>query len=323
MIGSEISSARRRSCSSTSSNAFSIVPAPASCSVTPACARPTSATAASIGATCSFASSGSPRRRDLDERGAAAGGRQRRVVDGPDLAQPVEAGDQRRARGRGGGRIAGAHEDALGSRGAQAGSVDPGVRPGRLAGAGLRAGEGLDAGQRAGEQAARDEDEPEGDGGARPPGRRGGDMAHECHGRHRHTAAPCGHWGAEASPLPPAPVRARGLTSWHEPALCPYLRPRPRPRSLRALLQRARVRAAGAPELRLRLQRLHGPARGRRHARADRQSRPRRALRPRHGLQPHGHHGRGHPRRAGRPRAARRAAREAARTTRATARSCR
>src|ERR1700761_5860494 len=83
---------------------------------------------------------------------------------------------------------------------------------------------------------------------------------------------------------PPRPPYARG----HERHIRPYLHPRPRHRPRHRVLPAARLRAPRAAELRVGLQRLHGPARRRRRAGADRQRRPRRAVRPRRGLQPHG-----------------------------------
>ena len=100
-----------------------------------------------------------------------------------------------------------------------------------------------------------------------------------------------GKFGVGAAP---PVIDCCGVGSRHEAR--PHLHPRPRPRRVGPLLRGARLRAPRQAPVRDRLQRLHGPAGRRRHARADRQPRPRGAVRHRRGLQPHGHDGRRHPR---------------------------
>ena len=93
---------------------------------------------------------------------------------------------------------------------------------------------------------------------------------------------------------PYRPERGESLESLRESAhgADPHLLPDHRHRPLRGVLRGARIRGARpAADRRRGGQRLHGPARRRRPARADLQLR-RRLVRDRHGLRPHRGHGR-------------------------------
>ena len=136
----------------------------------------------------------------------------------------------------------------------------------------------------------------------------------EVHDRARSRASVCGCCAGRtrSSGSSSSPAWQTYYRSPDGEALCPHLRPRARRGEVRRLLRGARLRAARQAAVRDRLQRLHGPPRRRRHARADGQHRPRGAVRPRRRLQPHRAHGR-RPRRAARGAGEdRRRAREAA-----------
>ena len=226
VIGSEITSARWRSFWRISSKPLSTEPPPAWCSVASGWARAIAATVRWIGATCSEASSGSPRSVTWTSTLRPPAVESAGVSRGPLTARTSRRPSRRAssAVGRGGGRgaVGRAHEDALAGRALHPGRDDLRVGAGRLARARLGAGQGLGAGHRAGEHAAGHEDQPQGDGGARPSGRRGGGAAHAAgeravrgggHGVHAGTvAAPLRRrqWGAAPSAPAPAPGRDGG-----------------------------------------------------------------------------------------------------------------
>jgi hypothetical protein len=182
VTGSEMISARWRSSATVSSKALSIVPVPASCVVTAGCARSTAATAATTGPILSLRVLGIAAQRDLDEHGAAPGGREGGRVaraghaarDRQALEAPLQVG------GRGGGRrpVAGADEDLLDPGLLEAARVDALVGARGIAGAGVGRRDVARAGHPAADGEADDEQQPEGDHGLGTARGAAGDPAH-------------------------------------------------------------------------------------------------------------------------------------------------
>ncbi len=182
VIGSETSSAWLRSSLTTLLMAWPAEASPASCSVAPGCEAATDATTRSSGATCSSALSGSPRSCTCTSCSRPAGARQgrhlARALDGGHAGQTAGADLERRDRRAGAAGAAGADQHALGRRRLEVSGGQSGVGTSRFAGARARVGEGLGAGRGAGEDAAGDEDQPQGDDRPRVAGRGAGDRAH-------------------------------------------------------------------------------------------------------------------------------------------------